>query len=140
MAKLQFYPIARKNPKDQSVAYYAQKSTYTNIPTAVLCRRIVENTAVPPGVVRAAVTAIVDSVANFVCNGHSVQLGELMSLRPTVQSHGSATASTFRAENVKRVMVRVAWGANVVNLQRPDNYEWERLGRKPVRHEAPSGQ
>lgn len=140
MAKLQFYPLARRNPRDLSVRYYAQKSTYTNIPTAVLCRRIVENTAVPPGVVRAAVTAIVDSVANFVCNGHSVQLGELMSMRPTVQSEGSDSASEFKADNVKRVMVRVAWGANVVNLQRPDNYEWERLTRKPSRHEAPSGE
>lgn len=140
MAKLQFYPLARKNPVDKSVAYYAQKSTYTNIPTAVLCRRIVENTAVPPGVVRAAVTAIVDSVANFVCNGHSVQLGELMSMRPTVQTKGAATAPGFKAEMVKRVMVRVAWGANVVNLQRPDNYEWERLAVKPSRHGVPSGE
>lgn len=140
MAKLQFYPLARKNPVDKSVAYYAQKSTYTNIPTAVLCRRIVENTAVPPGVVRAAVTAIVDSIANFVCNGHSVQLGELMSLRPTVQSKGASTAAGYKAYMVKRVMVRVAWGANVVNLQKPDNYEWERLGVKPSRHETPSGE
>lgn len=119
--------------------YYAQKSTYTNIPTAILCRRIVENTAVPPGVVRAAVTAIVDSVANFVCNGHSVQLGELMSMRPTVQTEGTSKASDFKAEMVKRVMVRVAWGANVVNLQRPNNYEWERLSKKPSRHKDQSG-
>ena len=140
MAKLQFYPLARKSPKDKSVKYYAQKATYSNIPTAVLCRRIVENTAVPPGVVRAAVTAIVDSVANFVCNGHSVQLGELMSLRPTVQTRGADTDAGFRADMVKRVMVRVAWGANVVNLQRPDNYEWERLGRKPSRHSDTSGE
>ena len=140
MAKLQFYPLKRKNPKDGSVMYYAQKSTYTNIPTAVLCRRIVDNTAVPPGVVRAAVTAIVDSVANFVCNGHSVQLGELMSLRPTVQTSGSESASAFRAEMVKRVMVRVAWGSNVVNLQRPSNYEWERLPKKPSRHKEKNGE
>lgn len=140
MAKLQFYPLARKSPKNESVKYYAQKSTYSNIPTAVLCRRIVENTAVPSGVVRAAVTAIVDSVANFVCNGHSVQLGELMSLRPTVQTKGADKASAFRAEMIKRVMVRVAWGSNVVNLQRPSNYEWERLPAKPPRHKEPSGE
>lgn len=140
MAKLQFYPLARKSPMDKSVKFYAQKSTYTNIPTAVLCRRIVDNTAVPPGVVRAAVTAIVDSVANFVCNGHSVQLGELMSMRPTVQTKGSDSASAFRAEMVKRVMVRVAWGSNVVNLQRPSNYEWERLPKKPSRHKEPKGE
>ena len=140
MAKLQFYPLARKSPTDKSVKFYAQKSTYTNIPTAVLCRRIVENTAVPPGVVRAAVTAIVDSVANYVCNGHSVQLGELMSLRPTVQTKGSDTAVRFKADMVKRVMVRVAWGANVVNLQRPDTYEWERLPKKPARHKEPVGE
>lgn len=140
MAKLQFYPLVRKSPMDKSVKYYAQKSTYTNIPTAVLCRRIVENTAVPPGVVRAAVTAIVDSVANFVCNGHSVQLGELMSMRPTVQTKGSDSATGFKAEMVKRVMVRVAWGSNVVNLQRPSNYEWERLPKKPSRHKEPKGE
>lgn len=140
MAKLQFYPLKRKSPWDNSVRFYAQKSTYSNIPTAVLCRRIVDNTAVPPGVVRAAVTAIVDSVANFVCNGHSVQLGELMSMRPTVQTKGAASAADFKAEMVRRVMVRVAWGSNVVNLQRPSNYEWERLGRKPSRHKKQKGE
>lgn len=135
MAKLQFYPIGRKNPRQTSqVKYYAQKATYSNIPTKVLLRRITENTAVPAGVVRAAVNAIVDSVANFVCNGHSVKLGDLMSLRPTVQCHGAETVVKFTAANVKRVMLRVAWGSNVVNLQKPNNYEWERLEEKPLRH------
>lgn len=135
MAKLQFYPIGRKNPRQTSeVNYYAQKATYSNIPTKVLLRRITENTAVPAGVVRAAVNAIVDSVANFVCNGHSVKLGDLMSLRPTVQCRGAETAIKFTALNVKRVMLRVAWGSNVVNLQKPNNYEWERLKEKPLRH------
>ena len=135
MAKLQFYPIGRKNPKkDSEVKYYAQKATYSNIPTKVLLRRITENTAVPAGVVRAAVNAIVDSVSNFVCNGHSVKLGDLMSIRPTVQCRGAETSDKFTAANVKRVMLRVAWGSNVVNLQKPNNYEWERLEEKPLRH------
>lgn len=135
MAKLQFYPIGRKNPQKASeVKYYVQKATYSNIPTKVLLRRITENTAVPAGVVRAAVNAIVDSVANFVCNGHSVKLGDLMSLRPTVQCVGAQTSDKFTAANVKRVMLRVAWGSNVVNLQKPSNYEWERLEEKPLRH------
>lgn len=135
MAKLQFYPIGRKNPRTPSqIKYYAQKATYSNISTKVLLRRITENTAVPAGVVRAAVNAIVDSVANFVCNGHSVKLGDLMSIRPTVQCLGAETADKFTAANVERVMLRVAWGSNVVNLQKPDNYEWERLEEKPLRH------
>lgn len=137
MAKLQFYPIERLNPRPgQTPAskFYAQKATYSNISTKVLLRRITENTAVPAGVVRAAVNAIVDSIANFVCNGHSVKLGDLMSLRPTVQCQGAATADKFSAENVKRVMLRVAWGSNVVNLQKPEYYEWEKLEEKPLRH------
>ena len=135
MAKLQFYPIGRKNPRDTKVTkYYAQKATYSNISTKVLLRRITENTAVPAGVVRAAVNAIVDSIANFVCNGHSVKLGDLMSIRPTVQCLGAEKAGLFTAANVKRVMLRVAWGSNVVNLQKPNNYEWERLEEKPLRH------
>ena len=135
MAKLQFYPIGRKDPlRPQQTKYYAQKATYSNISTKVLLRRITENTAVPAGVVRAAVNAIVDSVANFVCNGHSVKLGDLMSIRPTVQCLGAETADKFTAANVKRVMLRVAWGSNVVNLQKPNNYEWERLEEKPLRH------
>lgn len=137
MAKLQFYALERKNPRTgQTPAskFYPQKATYTNISTKVLLRRITENTAVPAGVVRAAVNAIVDSVANFVCNGHSVKLGDLMSLRPTVQCRGAQSADAFKAENVERVMLRVAWGSNVVNLQKPEYYEWEKLEEKPLRH------
>lgn len=127
---LNYYLIRRKDPNTQDPQYYAQKVQYTNIDNETLLNRIVANTSVPKGVIRAAVDAIRDSIINFVMNGHSVELGGLMSLRPTVRCRlsgfGSATHPTAVPENTF-VRLRAYWGNDVRNYQFPSNYNFEKV-------------
>ena len=123
MAEIKFKPVARKSPVTKEVKFYAQKVTYSLIKSSDLMNRIKQNSAVPRGSVRFAISAILDACANFVCNGHSVQLGNMVSLRPTVQGKGVASADKYdpRVERPK-VLVRAAWGSDLVKMQRPEYY------------------
>lgn len=130
MAKptLYFYVLPRKAPGAAVTKWYAQKVRYSNIGTEELLERIVENTSVPRGVIRAAVDAITDSIANFLVNGHSVQLGGLMSLRPTLQNklqepaEGQETPSQLAGN--ARLRIRAYWGNDVRKFQDPKYYNF----------------
>lgn len=130
MAKLSFYPQARKNPVTKGILYYAQKITYTNVSPLQLVQRIVANTGIPSASINAAVSAITDSVINFVLNGHSVQIGDIMSIRGTVSSAGVPTRDEVTARQVKRLNFRVAWGTEIKNLQNPEIYTFEKKASK----------
>lgn len=125
---LYYYVLPRKAPGTATTKWYAQKVRYSNIGTEELLERIVENTSVPRGVIRAAVDAIVDSIANFVVNGHSVQLGGLMSLRTTLQNklqnaaEGQETPAQL-ADNA-RLRIRAYWGNDVRKFQDPKYYNF----------------
>lgn len=130
MAKLSFFPQARKNPVTKGILYYAQKITYTNVSPLQLVQRIVANTGIPSASINAAVSAITDSVINFVLNGHSVQIGDIMSIRGTVSSAGVPTRDEVTARQVKRLNFRVAWGTEIKNLQNPEIYTFEKKASK----------
>lgn len=132
MARLMFYPIAKKNPLTKIVNYYPQKKTYSNISDVQLVSRIQANTGIPAAAVNAAISAITDSVINFVLNGHSVQVGDVMSIRPTVNSFGADTPDAVRADQVRRLNFRVAWGVSLKDLQNPVHYEFENIQTKEV--------
>lgn len=132
MARLMFYPIAKKNPLTKVVNYYPQKKTYSNISDVQLVSRIQANTGIPAAAVNAAISAITDSVINFVLNGHSVQVGDVMSIRPTVNSFGADAPENVRADQVRRLNFRVAWGVSLKNLQNPVHYEFENIQTKEV--------
>lgn len=132
MARLMFYPIAKKNPLTKVVNYYPQKKTYSNISDVQLVSRIQANTGIPAAAVNAAISAITDSVINFVLNGHSVQVGDVMSIRPTVNSFGADTPEAVRADQVRRLNFRVAWGVSLKDLQNPMHYEFENIQTKEV--------
>lgn len=125
---LYYYVLPRKAPDSAVTKWYAQKVRYSNIGTEELLERIVENTSVPRGVIRAAVDAIVDSISNFLVNGHSVQLGGLMSLRPTLQNKlqdivpGAKTPSQL-SDNA-RLRIRAYWGNDVRKFQDPKYYNF----------------
>lgn len=133
MAKpmLSYFVLARRSPADTSITkYYSQKVHYTNIGTEELLNRILENTSVPRGVIRAAVEAITDSIQNFVLNGHSVELGGLMSIRPTIRAKitgvGSAMPPTALPADA-HLRLRAYWGNDVRKFQNPEFYEFERV-------------
>lgn len=132
---LSYFVLARRSPNNTSVVkYYSQKVHYTNIGTEELLNRILENTSVPRGVIRAAVEAITDSIQNFVLNGHSVELGGLMSIRPTIRAKitgaGSATPPTSLPEDA-HLRLRAYWGNDVRKFQNPEYYEFERVVKTP---------
>lgn len=141
MAKLSFYPQARKNPVTKEIGYYAQKITYTNVSPLQLVQRIVANTGIPSASINAAVSAITDSVINFVLNGHSVQIGDIMSIRATVSSNSVPMKDDVTAKLVKKLNFRVAWGTEIKNLQDPANYSFEKkTGKNDVSATAESFQ
>ncbi|MBO5415981.1 MAG: hypothetical protein J6A83_05060 [Clostridia bacterium] len=140
MALLRFKVAPKKNPQTGEFAYHAVKDNYTTISDLKLLERIAANTAVPSGVIRAAVDAIFDTIMNFVLNGHSVQFGDFMNLRPAlrcklidqgldpnlprinnVRSYGQLGSSNLR------VMIRVTWRPPVRVLQKPENYDFRRV-------------
>lgn len=125
MGTIRYKVKARKSPQTQEVKFYAAKETYSLITARNLLNRIKDNSAVPRGSVRFAVSAILDACANFVCNGHSVQLGDMVSLRPTVQGQGAESAADYNPrEYIDKVMVRAAWGSDLVQMQKPEYYNF----------------
>lgn len=135
MALLKFKVVPKKNPQTGDFLYYGQKDTYTTIDDRKLLERIAANTAVPAGVVRAAVDAIFDTIMNFVLNGHSVQFGDFMNLRPAlkcrmitsvgdvndIRKYGTLGGSRLR------LIIRATWRPPVRDLQKPENYEFRRI-------------
>lgn len=118
--------------------YYGQKDTYTTIDDGKLMERIAANTAVPAGVIRAAVDAIFDTIMNFVLNGHSVQFGDFMNLRPALKCKMINTEKdvndvrkygTLGGESL-RLIIRATWRPPVRDLQKPVNYEFRRITPK----------
>lgn len=123
--QLNYNVIARKNPSTKTLMYYAQKYNYSLITHAQLCQRIADNSQVPMSVVNAAAAAIYDSIVNFVSNGHSVQFGDLASIRPVVNCRGAATAAELSVKsNIKDIRIRAFWGNAIRSFQKPTNYNF----------------
>lgn len=136
MALLRFKVVPKKNPKTGDFKYYGQKDTYTTIDDRKLLERIAANTAVPAGVIRAASDAIFDTIMNFVLNGHSVQFGDFMNLRPAIKCkmytgdkdpNDVSLYGKLGGERL-RIIVRATWRPPVRDLQKPVNYEFRRIG------------
>lgn len=135
MALLKFKVVPKKNPQTGDFLYYGQKDTYTTIDDRKLLERIAANTAVPAGVIRAATDAIFDTIMNFVLNGHSVQFGDFMNLRPAIKCrmrdadkeiNDIRTYGKLGSSNL-RIIIRATWRPSVRDLQKPVNYEFRRI-------------
>lgn len=123
--QLNYWVIGRKNPSTQTLEYYAQKYNYSLITHTQLCQRIADNSQVPLSVINAAAAAIYDSIVNFVANGHSVQFGNLMSVRPVINCKGADTAEQLSVKtSIRGIKVRAFWGNAVRSLQDPSNYSF----------------
>lgn len=135
MALLKFKVVPKKNPQTGEFLYYGQKDTYTTIDDKRLLERIAANTAVPAGVVRASVDAIFDTIMNFVLNGHSVQFGDFMNLRPAIKCRlytGDEDPNDIRVygklgSQRLRLIIRATWRPTVRDLQKPANYTFRRV-------------
>lgn len=124
MAELKYKVVPLKNPIDKHVKFYARKISYEKITGKELLARLQDNSGMKGAVLSAACIAITNCIANFVCNGHSVQIGNLMSLRPTLTSTGTGTESDFSAAYIKGCRVRARWGSDIAYLQDKKNYNF----------------
>lgn len=139
MAELKYKVAPLKNPIDKSVKFYARKISYEKITGKELLARLQDNSGMKGAVLSAACIAITNCIANFVCNGHSVQIGNLMSLRPTLTSTGVVNQSDFSAVYIDGCRIRARWGSDIAYLQDRKNYNFIKdLG--PLDESATEGQ
>lgn len=124
MADLKYKVVPLKDPISKNVGFYARKISYEKITGKELLARLQDNSGMKGAVLSAACIAITNCIANFVCNGHSVQIGNLMSLRPTLTSNGVAQQSDFSAVSIKGCRVRARWGSDIAFLQDRKNYNF----------------
>lgn len=124
MADLKYKVAPIKDPITKGVKFYARKISYEKITGKELLARLQDNSGMKGAVLSAACIAITNCIANFVCNGHSVQIGNLMSLRPTLTSKGAAALDNFKASNIKGCRVRARWGSDIAYLQDRKNYNF----------------
>lgn len=124
MADLKYKVVPLKNPIDKTVKFYARKISYEKITGKELLARLQDNSGMKGAVLSAACIAITNCIANFVCNGHSVQIGNLMSLRPTLASEGTAQQSDFSASLIRSCRVRARWGSDIAYLQDRRHYNF----------------
>lgn len=124
MADLKYKVVPLKNPIDKKVKFYARKISYEKITGKELLARLQDNSGMKGAVLSAACIAITNCIANFVCNGHSVQIGSLMSLRPTLTSQGAESQSDFSASYIVGCRVRARWGSDIAHLQDRKNYNF----------------
>ena len=125
---IQMKAVLRKNPKTGKTAYYAAQEQYSNIGDAELRQAIQRNSNLSSGVVNAACDAIMDSVLNFVCNGHSIKIANLMCLRPVLKSRPAETAAKLAAYDIKKVILRASWAPALRVLQDVNTYNLEKDG------------
>lgn len=124
MADLKYKVVPLKNPIEKTVKFYARKISYEKITGKELLARLQDNSGMKGAVLSAACIAITNCIANFVCNGHSVQIGNLMSLRPTLTSVGTETLDKFSTAYIKGCRVRARWGSDIAYLQDRKNYNF----------------
>lgn len=124
MAELKYKVVPLKDPISKAVKFYARKISYEKITGKELLARLQDNSGMKGAVLSAACIAITNCIANFVCNGHSVQIGNLMSLRPTLTSTGVETLDKFSAAYIDGCRVRARWGSDIAYLQDKKNYNF----------------
>lgn len=124
MAELKYKVAPIKDPIEKTVKFYARKISYEKITGKELLARLQDNSGMKGAVLSAACIAITNCIANFVCNGHSVQIGNLMSLRPTLASTGAKKQSDFSAAYIYGCRVRARWGSDIAYLQDKRNYNF----------------
>lgn len=124
MAEIKYKVVPLKNPIEKTVKFYARKISYEKITARELLARLQDNSGMKGAVLSAACVAITNCIANFVCNGHSVQIGNLMSLRPTLTSSGVAEQGNFSAVYIRGCRVRARWGSDIAFLQNKKNYNF----------------
>lgn len=103
MAIIRYKVVAKKNPIDGSVNYYAQPELYSQISKQDIIEAAQRNTSIPRAYLDMAYDALINEVENFVMNGHSVQIPNLGTISCRIRGAGAEARKDYSAELIKKV-------------------------------------
>lgn len=97
--------IARKNPINKEIKYYAKMYPVNPIKLSELTESISAQCTVTVHDVKAVLSALQEHISNHLRNGNSVRLGDLGSFRPIIKSKGANTQDGFSSNNITGLKV-----------------------------------
>lgn len=103
MGVLRYKVVAKKNPINGSVQYYAQPELYSQISKQDIIEAAQRNTSIPRAYLDMAYDALINEVENFVMNGHSVQIPNLGTISCRIRGEGADTRGVYSTELIKKV-------------------------------------
>ena len=103
MGVIRYKVVAKRNPLDSSVKYYAQPELYSQISKQDIIEAAQRNTSIPRAYLDMAYDALINEVENFVMNGHSVQIPNLGTISCRIRGEGADTRKDYSTELIKKV-------------------------------------
>lgn len=103
MGVIRYKVVAKKNPINGSVQYYAQPELYSQISKQDIVEAAQRNTSIPRAYLDMAYDALINEVENFVMNGHSVQIPNLGTISCRINGAGANSRVTFTTELINKV-------------------------------------
>lgn len=103
MGTIRYKVVAKKNPIDRTVAYYAQPDLYSQISREDVVEAAQRNSSIPKAYLDMAYDSLVNEVENFVMNGHSVQIPNLGTISCRINGSGAVNAESYTTENIRKV-------------------------------------
>lgn len=103
---IKYTVVARTNPLDKSIKYYAQAIRPSQVTFDELCEEISHSTTATAADASAVIKEALVHLTAYLLDGKSVSFGDMGSFHVRLQSKGADTADAFTADNVKNVMVR----------------------------------
>lgn len=103
MGVIRYKVVAKKNPIDKTVAYYAQPDLYSQISREDVVEAAQRNTSIPRAYLDMAYDALINEVENFVMNGHSVQIPNLGTISCRINGSGAESEEDYTTEKIRKV-------------------------------------
>lgn len=103
MGVIRYKVIAKRNPIDNTVKYYAQPELYSQISKEDIVEAAQRNTSIPRAYLDMAYDSLINEVENFVMNGHSVQIPNLGTISCRIRGEGAETRKGYSTELIKKV-------------------------------------
>ena len=133
-----FNVVPKANPlkRNQPAKYYAVAQSKGEVDFRALAKEIAEITTVSVPDAIAALESLVMIIPRHIENGEIVRLGELGSLRITLNSEGSATEEEVNATNIKKARYRFTAGSELQETLKTLKYSKVKKAPTPTVPEA----
>lgn len=103
MGVIRYKVVAKKNPINNEVKYYANPELYSQISKEDIVEAAQRNTSIPRSYLDMAYDALVNEVENFVMNGHSVQIPNLGTISCRINGYGAESRESFSTDLIRKV-------------------------------------